>query len=117
MKVINELIKEHKSYGSQLAEKAKQIDLEVERKRIDSFTRLSEGSTTGDAELIDGRIGADGIAYSNIGSSIRGQISAIARTNISSNINDNNKATDGFFTTQMVHYKAIANIVIRHTYL
>ena len=36
-------------------------ELRVERLRIDSFTSLADGSTTGDAELIDARIGADGV--------------------------------------------------------
>lgn len=53
--------------------KANEVDLDVERARINSFTSLSEGSTTGDAELADGRIGADGITYANIGDSIRNQ--------------------------------------------
>lgn len=43
--------------------------------RIDSFTSLSSGSTTGDAELIDGRIGFDGQQNNNIGGAIRTQIS------------------------------------------
>lgn len=60
--------------GTQLAEKAKQSDLIVERKRIDNLASLTEGSTTGDAELIDGRVGADGITYKNVGGSIRGQL-------------------------------------------
>ena len=54
--------------------KATRTEVEVERKRIDSFTKLTQGSTTGDAELIDGRIGADGVTYTNIGEAIRGQI-------------------------------------------
>ena len=45
--------------------------------RINSFTKLEEGSTTGDAELIDGRIGEDGITYDNIGSAIRGQFKKV----------------------------------------
>ncbi|GEM_PF-5855977 len=57
--------------------KAEQTALEVERARIDSFTTLAAGSTTGDAELIDGRIGADGTTYANIGSAIRGQITGL----------------------------------------
>ena len=59
--------------NSQIKEKANERDLDVERKRIDSFTRLNSGSTTGDAELIDGRIGANGYTYSNIGEAIRNQ--------------------------------------------
>lgn len=42
--------------------------------RMDTFTRLEEGSTTGDAELADGRVGADGKTYTNIGGAIRGQV-------------------------------------------
>ncbi|WP_303788354.1 SGNH/GDSL hydrolase family protein [Ruminococcus flavefaciens] len=42
--------------------------------RMDEFTKLKEGSTTGDAELIDGRVGADGKTYDNIGGAIRGQV-------------------------------------------
>lgn len=41
--------------------------------RMDSFTYLSSGSTTGDAELIDGRVGIDATTYANIGGAIRGQ--------------------------------------------
>lgn len=42
--------------------------------RMDSFTHLTEGSTTGDAELTDGRIGVDGTVYQNIGTAIRSQV-------------------------------------------
>lgn len=66
-----EAIKE--GLNSQIEQKASQSDLEVERNRINSLTTLASGSTTGDAELIDGRIGADGVTYSNIGSAIRTQ--------------------------------------------
>ena len=55
-------------------DKATKSEVDVERKRIDGFTKLSEGSTTGDAELIDGRIGSDGKTYDNIGGAIRGQV-------------------------------------------
>ena len=55
--------------NSQMETKTKEI--EVERKRIDSFTTLAQGSTTGDAELIDGRVDSDGIIYTNIGGAIR----------------------------------------------
>ncbi|HFC9112574.1 TPA: family 20 glycosylhydrolase [Enterococcus faecium] len=58
---------------AQLAQKADDSALDVERKRIDAFTRLSEGSTTGDAELIDARIGYDGVVYESAGDSVRKQ--------------------------------------------
>lgn len=42
--------------------------------RMDSFAQLAEGSTTGDAELMDARIGANGITYASAGDAIRGQV-------------------------------------------
>ena len=71
---VESKIKEH---SSQLEEKAQKVELEVEKKRIDSFTSLAQGSTTGDAELIDGRIGAEGEKYSNIGGAIREQVGVL----------------------------------------
>lgn len=47
--------------------------LEVERQRINQFTALKDGSTTGDAELSDIRIGADGTVYPNAGEAVRTQ--------------------------------------------
>ena len=58
----------------QLNRKASQTDLEAQKARIDNFTSLAEGSTTGDAELIDARIGIDGTTYNNAGTAIREQI-------------------------------------------
>ena len=58
-------------------QKATKNEVDIERKRIDSFTSLPVGSTTGDAELIDGRVGADGKTYTNIGDAIRGQINTV----------------------------------------
>jgi hypothetical protein len=56
------------------ANKAAQVDLLTERKRIDSLASLKDGSTTGDAELIDGRISVEGTTYTSLGESIREQI-------------------------------------------
>ena len=46
--------------------------LSVEKARIDNIASLKEGSTTGDAELIDGRTDHTGKTWSNIGEHIRG---------------------------------------------
>ena len=54
-------------------QKATKVEVDIERKRIDNLTKLEEGSTTGNAELIDIRIGADGVAYDTAGNSGREQ--------------------------------------------
>lgn len=45
--------------------------------RMSEFTSLKDGSTTGDAELIDARIGADGTKYASAGDAMRGQVERI----------------------------------------
>ncbi len=53
--------------------------LAIERARITNIATLEEGSTTGDAEMIDARIGVDGFIGSNLGESIRGQFNMLAK--------------------------------------
>ena len=59
-------------------------EISAERARIDQLLQLSEGSTTGDAELMDLRIGANGETYESAGSAVRSQVQEL-----DAKINDN----------------------------
>lgn len=49
--------------------------------RMDSFTSLPSGSTSGDAELQDIRVGSNGVTYSSAGTSVREQIKDVKKFN------------------------------------
>ncbi len=61
--------------ATEKAERKKEIA--VERARIDQMTKLPDGSTTGDAELQDIRVGADGKTYETAGVAVREQVSSL----------------------------------------
>ena len=52
----------------------------VMNSRMDTFTAMKSGSTTGDAELIDIRVGANGVKYNNAGEAVRYQIDGVNNT-------------------------------------
>ena len=60
--------------------------------RIDAFTSLTQGSTTGDAELQDIRVKADGTIAENAGNAVREQISELKSDfgNLRFSITENN---------------------------
>lgn len=57
--------------NNDLNDKATKPEVNALVSRMDTFTSLPDGSTTGDAELIDGHVAGDGTVFSNIGSTIR----------------------------------------------
>lgn len=57
--------------------KANQTTVDVLTARMNVFASLPDGSTAGDAELADIRVGADGKIYESAGEAVRGQIGDI----------------------------------------
>lgn len=56
--------------STQLAQKAQQSDLIIERERINNLTAHA-GDTDGNAELLDIRVGFDGTTYNSAGEAVR----------------------------------------------
>ncbi len=77
---IEELTQNIDNVGSKLnseISRATQKENELSS-RMDTFTKLEQGSTTGDAELADIRVGFDGKTYENAGSAVRSQVSRLS---------------------------------------
>ena len=82
-------------------------DLTELKNRVDNLSQLSDGSTTGDAELIDGRVSWTGTKYKNIGNNIRNNDKSLCKKLGINCFSDNfidtdariGKTVTSFFTT------------------
>lgn len=77
--------------------KANNVDVETLSARMNTFTNLPDGSTSGDAELQDARIGADGKTYTNAGTAIREQLKPLADV---STVNEVVFETEGYINNK-----------------
>ena len=94
-----------KDINLQLYTKANNSDLATERARIDNLTKLSAGSTTGDAELIDMRISSVGNTYTNAGESLRNQLKNAISTNVITTKQNIASVTDYSINIKLEMYK------------
>ena len=65
------------------------------KQRMDTFTTLPSGSTSGDAELQDIRVGANGITYPSAGDAVRGQFNQLTKNLVDGAILQEINLTDG----------------------
>lgn len=80
---VDDLMKKLSDSGAQISSDAEHLYNQIKaqmdniQKRMNTFTSLKDGSTTGDAELKDIRVAYDGKEYGNAGEAVREQASDI----------------------------------------
>ena len=80
---VDDLMKKLSDSGAQISSDAEHLynqtkaQMDNIQKRMNTFTSLKDGSTTGDAELEDIRVAYDGKEYGNAGEAVREQASDI----------------------------------------
>lgn len=84
-------------------------EINIQKGRIDNLAQLDEGSTTGDAELTDIRVGADGITSATAGDSVRRQFHTL------DNFKDivQNKVGNSFSYTLTTSQYIITDIILK----
>lgn len=92
-----DVVEETKATRSELSTEIGQTkaEIDIERKRINEFTKLPEGSTAGDAETADIRVGADGKTYESAGEAVRGQVKQLSDWNDARNEKNSNDLMSG----------------------
>ena len=88
--------------SSQLEDKANEVDLEIERERINNLIAIPDGSTTNDTRLEDIKVGANGFSYSSPGDAVRFQLKDIS--------NGLKKITDNVIITDIKNIFNVANV-------
>ena len=79
--------------NEQLDKKAKQVDLKVQEERINLLTKVQNGETDGNTELLDMRVGPNGEVYSTSGNTVR-TIGKALNYKTSKNLFNKNTITD-----------------------
>ena len=86
-----------RTLGDNTERAERKAEIEVERQRLNSLTKLPEGSTTGDAELQDIRVGANGETYETAGAAVREQIGSLKK-----DLDDLTEPTKNKFTRDII---------------